>query len=548
MKTVKFKFALCIMVIFAAFLFINGGGQQSGPSVSGASLVTPNGEFPVVREKVTLKFFSPQAPSIEDLMTNSFTIEYEQKTNVHIEWEIVPSNALGERKNLSLASGDYPDVYFASAISLNDEALYGPAGVFVALNNLIDRYSIHFNALRREYPTLDEQITALDGKIYSLPLARHTPHTMYQRKMWVNETWIKNLNLASPKTTDEFYSMLSAFKTRDPNRNGRADEIPLIINNEASLGTLSFLMNAFIYDDGANRVLIDNNDKISMAYTQNAWRDGLSYLRRLYAEGLLDASSFTITDQQIRQIIESGNDMILGANPAQAPSAFADLNGERHKNLGALAPLKGPNGVQFAAWEPYNHVAGTFAITSKCPYPEVAIRWVDWLYSFDGSLRAREGVENTHWFRPARGVLSYSGIQATWERMGQYGTTQNVKYDGITFPHNMTIHSHQTGSADIFAPAGLETRLYQATELMMPYVPKVAVPPLRFTSQDALQFSQLQTDINTYWRQTTVQFITGDLDLTRDWNTYINNLNNIQLGRYIAFIQSSYDSFLANKK
>ncbi|MCL2478067.1 MAG: extracellular solute-binding protein [Treponema sp.] len=549
MKKKNAGIVLAIMVILAASLLIGAGGREvTAPQTSGASIVTPPGEFPIVKDKVTLKFFSPQAPTIEDLTTNSFTTEYEQKTNVHIDWEIVPSAGLAERRNLSLASGDYPDVYFASNLSLNDEALYGPAGVFIPLNSLLDKYSIWFNELRKEYPTIDEQIVALDGNIYTLPLARNTPHTMFQRKMWINETWEKNLGLSMPATTDDFYNTLTAFKTRDPNKNGKADEIPLIINTDATLSGLSFIMNAFIYDDSYNRLIIDDNNKISLAFMQDGWKDGLAYFHKLYTDGLLDKSSFTITDQQVKQLVESGSDLTIGAIPAQAPSGFADLSGTRHESFGAIAPLKGPKGVQFATWEPYNHITGTYAVTSKCKYPEVAVRWVDWLYSFDGALRAREGVEGVQWMRPAQGVLSYAGLQATWQRLEQYGTTQNYKYDGIQFPQNMTIHNQQTGTDDIYSAAGLETRLYRATLLMMPYAPKTATPPIRLSSADTMQFSQLQNDINTYWMESAVQFITGDMDLTADWNKYLSNLNALQIDRYIKYLQSSYDQFLANKK
>ena len=122
----KEKIVLFAMAfVLAAGMLMASGGQAAAPAGAGAALVTPNGEFPVVKEKVSLTFFAPQPPRIENLTTNDFTVEYEKKTNVHINWEIVPSAALPERRNLSLASGDYPDVYFGAGITLNDEMMYG---------------------------------------------------------------------------------------------------------------------------------------------------------------------------------------------------------------------------------------------------------------------------------------------------------------------------------------------------------------------------------------------------------------------------------------
>jgi len=547
MKKKSSRFLVCLLIVLAAFLSLNGGGQQSSAPAS-ADIVTPGGQFPIVRDKVTLKFFSPIPPQIEDLFTNIFTVQYEAMTNVHIDWETVPSAALNERKNLSLASGDYPDVYFGANLTFLDEEMYGPAGVLIRLNDLVEKYSVFLNENRRQDPTIDDQMFSLDGSIYALPSPSHTPHMWYPRRYWVNHTWMENLGIAVPTTTEELYNMLVAFKTRDPNRNGRADELPLILNSATALDGITYFMNSFIYDDGGSKLLIDDNEKISMAYVQNGWRDGLAFLRRLYSENLLDTASFTVTDQQIRQLIESGNDPIVGGTVNLAVSSFADLNGQRSRSFHAIPPVKGPAGVQFAAWQPYIHGTGNYAVTKACKHPDVAVRWVDWLYTWEGALRSREGQEGIGWKRPDPGTLSYTGGVATWQRLDQYGSTYNDRYDGIGYPHNMLIHSEQSGSDDIYAPNGAATRNYRASIIYAPYAPKKASPPLRIPSADAMRFSQLSTDIAAYWRESAVQFITGGMDLNRDWNAYVANFNNLQLDRYVSLLQASYDAFLAKKK
>jgi putative aldouronate transport system substrate-binding protein len=112
----------------------------------------------------------------------------------------------------------------------------------------------------------------------------------------------------------------------------------------------------------------------------------------------------------------------------------------------------------------------------------------------------------------------------------------------------MLIHVEQAGGLDIFAPDALATRNYQASVPHRAFNPRAGTPPLRIPQRDILQFSQLQTEINNYWRQSAIQFINGDMDLDRDWPRYISTFNGMQVDRYIAMIQSSYDSFLANRR
>ncbi|AET59366.1 sugar ABC transporter periplasmic protein [Paenibacillus terrae HPL-003] len=42
---------------------------------------------------------------------------------------------------------------------------------------------------------------------------------------WINVEWLNKLGLSMPTTTKELKQVLIAFKTKDPNGNGQADEI-----------------------------------------------------------------------------------------------------------------------------------------------------------------------------------------------------------------------------------------------------------------------------------------------------------------------------------
>ena len=71
-----------VLALVAAAAAAGAAGQQ--PAATGA-LVTPPGEFPVVREPVTLTVFAGVRPAIPDIETNLFTQMYEEMTNVHID-------------------------------------------------------------------------------------------------------------------------------------------------------------------------------------------------------------------------------------------------------------------------------------------------------------------------------------------------------------------------------------------------------------------------------------------------------------------------------
>jgi putative aldouronate transport system substrate-binding protein len=89
-----------------------------------------------------------------------------------------------------------------------------------------------------------------------------------------------------PETTDEFYNLLKAFKTKDPN-NHRADEIPLSRSAKAwNAKPWDSIMNAFIHNDGSRWIRVRIR-KMELAANTPQWRDGPRYMKKLFDEGLV---------------------------------------------------------------------------------------------------------------------------------------------------------------------------------------------------------------------------------------------------------------------
>ena len=544
---IKILCVLFSMVLIASCGRVSDKNQGAPSAPSGQtepkSIVTPNGEFPIVTEPITLTFFCQQVPNIPDMATNDFTVMYQEKTGVMIEWDLAPLNALQEKKNISLASNLLPDVYIGSGINREDMMQYGPKGIFIPLNDLIDKYNPELKKAMAQLPIAEKIMTAPDGNIYSYPYLQEILQATCGNRSWINTTWLKELGLDVPKTTDEYINVLRAFKT-DVNKNGKQDEIPMILPSVRGSTGITFLMNSFLYFDGGNGIILDDDKIVSVSYNKPEWRDGLRFLNSLYNEGLLDKASFTVTGEQVRQLVESEEAMILGVVTVSNPSDFANLSGERHKNYDPLSPLKGPAGHQTSTWNPYTSTElGALIITSACKYPEVAARWADWFYTWEGTLISREGPEDVGWQRPAPGTLSYTGLPATWERITAYGEASNFKWDGIYFfPQNQLIHPQQGSNTDIYATNGQPARLYQAAKNnMLPYVPNQVFPPL-FMDLDVINdFAQIRTDLMRFVDDHIVQFITGVLSLENDWDAYINTFKQLRLDEYITILQDTFD-------
>ncbi len=295
---------------------INVSPSSGDAGSSEESNLTAPGTFPIVNEKVTLNIMVGAIATVENYETNEFTKWLEDKTNVHINWEIVPANSIPERLNLMFASGDYPDVLLNMRVSPQQQSIYGSQGVLVPLNNLIEKYGVNTQQVFNQLPNVKELITSTDGNIYALPQIEQCYHCSFVQRMWIYKPWLDTLNLSVPTTTDEFYKVLKAFKENDPNGNGIADEVPL---SGALTGWNSnidgFLMNSFIYNgkiNNPNRMYLEKG-KVVVPYNKPEWKEGLKYLHKLYAEGLLAPESFTQDRDQLTRLGENPDAPILGA-------------------------------------------------------------------------------------------------------------------------------------------------------------------------------------------------------------------------------------------
>src|SRR5699024_3415857 len=186
--------------------------------------------MPIVDDTIQLDIFAGKAATTADDWNDVLILnEYEDMTNIDINWEMVPADGLEEKRNLALSSNDLPDVFYAAIIPPSDLQKYGKQGTFIPLNDLIDEYAPNLRKVLDENPDIEKGLTLPDGNIYSFPTI-YSPDfesLLIGAKGWINGDWVDQLNMDNPETTEEFYEYLKAVKETDLNGNGEDDEIPL---------------------------------------------------------------------------------------------------------------------------------------------------------------------------------------------------------------------------------------------------------------------------------------------------------------------------------
>ena len=213
------------------------------------------GAEPFCKEEVTITIGLKQNANIENYDTNHYTQMLEAVSGANIEFMLFPAGDEGQEKlQMMVAGGEkLPDILLwgqKDALAMT----WGEEGYIIPLEDYFENssyYATEGYARVKANSGLDivEYTRSVDGHVWAFPSYMESLSNPPYARFFLYYPWLEALNLEVPTTTEEFYEVLKAFKTQDPNGNGKADEIPLIGSDmEASTFGASaweFIMNAF---------------------------------------------------------------------------------------------------------------------------------------------------------------------------------------------------------------------------------------------------------------------------------------------------------------
>jgi putative aldouronate transport system substrate-binding protein len=390
---------------------------------------------------------------------------------------------------------------------------------------------------------LRDMITQADGGIYNLPKYTEQVGNMHSQRQWINQAWLDKLDLKMPTTTEEFLEVLRAFRDNDPNGNGLRDEIPYIGSLGWQSSSIDALMNAFIYNDSSApnnkpRWLIKDGI-LDTPYTKEEWRDGLRFAKQLVDEGLLSPLCFTQDVTQLMQLLASET-MQVGVYTAGA-NLFGATD-VRKLDFAPLPPLTGPKGVCYTAFIPSVAGAG-FVITKYCEHPEAAFRLGDYCMSRDIAFRNRFGVPEIDWREPGpddKGLYEDMGFPAQVVPILPFNSVQNSYWGGnLDVVMELGIQDGQAISDD--DPLYTERFIAQAVPYYVGKTPKEYVDLIKYNLEENDEIKDIYSTLVTYVNESMARFVTGDMDLDTQWESYLKELNNIGLPHFVEISQRAYD-------
>ena len=514
------------------------------------------GEFPITSEKVTFDVWI-EGGSDTDWSNNGWLKETEDITNIAIN--VIPSSSADalNKRNLLLASGDYPDMFLTDWNAIFTKADVMQFGVkeeiLVPITPYLEEYGKEINYIFDYNPIFKLTSTAPNGEIYGVARFSECYHCSAYPKMYMRQDWLDKLNLQMPTTTEELREVLRAFVTGDPNGNGENDEIGLTgATTWNTMVEYCLLGWSFQNIKPDFWLYLTDAGEVDFAARTEAYREGLRYIKSLYDEGLIDPAAFSQKDDQMAQTVRQ-DPKIVGAYVCDhVGMGVSNADYDEYKTYQIVKPVEGPSGMRA---QPQNANEGEVqgfhgVITDACEYPEAAFRWLDYQLSAESHIKKSWGKEGVGWEVAPEGTKDLFGNPAKWVRLPTDETANPEAYaenKAYMFGIGPTADLAARRLAqlpevdDIYLTENYEQRITLDTNQVVEFINPVRLPSTLFVAeQDSDEFNEIKTNLKDFVRKTCVQFIIGERDIENGWDAYLDELNNFKVDRYVEIYSAAY--------
>jgi putative aldouronate transport system substrate-binding protein len=281
------------------------------------------------------------------------------------------------------------------------------------------------------------------------------------------------------------------------------------------------------------------------------YKQFLVWMKKLYDEGLMHPDSFTLNIDQ-RRAIASGPVPLVGTGNTNSPGLIAsglsqnaksdDLgiteNRRGEMDYAFMEPVAGPNnGRRLINASSLISINGHFALTTKCKYPEIAVRWVDYFFTDEGGAFLWAGKANQAYRLPS-GQVGYAGGKLEWLKPDGTVAGGNEENDVRKF-NTMQPGGRIPGLTPMLIE-NLDYNLYPIKKAVAEWASD-AVPPFFFEDETIKSLASISADVDPYIQQFTANAIVGSVDIEKEWPVYLETLNKMKLATMVDIYQSAYD-------
>ncbi|WP_072333861.1 MULTISPECIES: ABC transporter substrate-binding protein [unclassified Paenibacillus] len=462
--------------------------------------------------------------------------ELEKITGVKVEFQHPPLDAQQQKEQLNLmfASSQLPDVietiWTSNYPGGPEKAILD--GKIIKLNDLIDKHAPNLKKLLEEHPDWKKQIMTDEGSIYSFPFLRGGEKVRVFFGPGIRQDWLDKLNLKMPTTIDEWYQVLKAFKEKDPNGNGKQDEIPFYLD-KAMIGVDAPFLGAW----GINYSFYQVGGKVSYGPVQPEYKEFLATMNKWYKEGLLDkdfaAPNDKLYDNKMTTDLLGASVYYNGGGIGKYANLMKDKD-PKFKLVAAPYPVLKAGDKPIWGQKDFASNGVGAAITTSNKNPIETVKWLDYAYGKEGDLLFNYGKEGVSYkMENGRAVFLDSVMNPP---------------SGVSLQQSFAKHNRSTWSAPFVMSDNFQIQYLalptqqEALEVWSKPTAERKMPLVTPTKEESSKFASLMTDIETYRDEMMLKFIMGAEPL-ENFDKYVKKIQSMGIDDAVKIQQAALERY-----
>lgn len=506
----------------------NGSDDLSGLDEGG---VTQLEGLPITSEEITLTAVV-KANALFPEMENTNVIDaLADKTNIRLDIRAVQEQ---ETLDLMFTSGEFPDLVMRTDASANQVTIAIDGGYFEPLEPLLEEYAPTWYQYLQDNPLVYNSSLATDGKLYGLPYIDFDPTARNLRDQWIiMDSWLKELSLDVPETTEAFKDVLVAFKQNAGSGTIPEDVIPFYFLYDSYIGGQFDLYGSFgVYVTSGDYLFVDDGVVIDQS-TNPAIKEPLKYLNELYTLGLIPPEVFT----------DDWNSYVskITSDPAIVGSYSSYANRQIDSAVAMRAPDSGNGSEPLMRSQAYTPAPTNVAIISADnKYPVATTRLFEVLATdSELGLTVGRGIKGIVWDYDEDNKAYYHFWEEDQDKWNEHsnelgfqnsfvGLFDTEFYENTWKDINLEIENSRTWAYyNVYENATLPNEsVYVAGPL---------------STDETNTMNQYGTDLSNHRRTVFADFITGNQDIDTAWDSYVAEMQAIGLEAFVDLKQAAYD-------
>lgn len=321
-----------------------------------------------------------------------------EKTNVKLVYQVVPSSSFAEKQSVLLATNNFPDMI---KVGKSDLITYGQEGIFTPLSSYVNEETMpNFYSIWKTYEDRMSKYL-VDDVLYAFPTIQRD-EARNGVGIVLREDLLAEHNLPTPATFQELIDTMVTLKEIYP------DSIPYTGRKGTSqlLKTLSYMLGSGYGSNGLYYDYDVDGGRYVFGPATQEFKAVLSFLNECYEKEVLDPDFATTTSEQFEYKMTSGQSFLFIDNSGFGQNytkTLRTMEGMENATLQVIPVPENEFGQKRAV--AYETILGDrlFAINSKAERIDDIIKFIDWLYSEEGSNITNYGVEGMSFYLDENG-------------------------------------------------------------------------------------------------------------------------------------------------